>query len=280
MAVANQRPVRYLQTDPKWAKFPYAVSGEVATIGGSGCGPTAAAMVIATLADASFTPVTACEWALKKGYKCKGNGTYYSYFGPQGATYGLRWEQINWSDLRKVSATSAKPYHDRALAAVKAGDMVICCMGPGNWTNGGHFILWYDVDDNNFVYINDPASTKEWRQKNTLALLRAQVKYYFICHTPAGQKEDPDMTETQVRTMVAEMLQKKKEAEWYPTLSDVPECYRPSIQKLMDAKVLSGYDGGKDGDITTLADNSIRVDETFCRIITILDRAGVLNSAP
>ena len=131
-----KKPVVYLQTDPKWAKRPYAVKGESSTIGGSGCGPTAAAMVIATLADPSVTPVTTCDWSLAHGFKCKGNGTYYSYFGPQGKAYGLTWEQINWSDLRGLSAAKAKPYHDRALAAIKSGDMVICCMGPGNWTTG------------------------------------------------------------------------------------------------------------------------------------------------
>ena len=49
----NKRPVSYLQTDPRWKSKPYRVPGESATIGGSGCGPTAAAMVIATLKDAS-----------------------------------------------------------------------------------------------------------------------------------------------------------------------------------------------------------------------------------
>ena len=44
----------------------------------------------------------------------------------------------------------------------------------------------------------------------------------------------------------------------------------------MDAGFLAGYNGGKDGDITTIADNTILVDETFCRIVTVLDRAGVL----
>ena len=42
----NRRPIAYLQTDPRWAALPYRVPGERATIGGSGCGPTAAAMLI------------------------------------------------------------------------------------------------------------------------------------------------------------------------------------------------------------------------------------------
>ena len=45
----------------------------------------------------------------------------------------------------------------------------------------------------------------------------------------------------------------------------------------MKAGVLSGYDGGKDGNIATIEDNTILVDETFCRIAVVLERAGVLK---
>ena len=45
----NRRPISHFQTDPRWAALPYRVPGERSTIGGSGCGPTAAAMLIETL---------------------------------------------------------------------------------------------------------------------------------------------------------------------------------------------------------------------------------------
>ena len=57
----NKRPVSYLQTDPRWAKLKYAVQGENSTIGGSGCGPTAAAMLIETLTGKAFTPIQSSE---------------------------------------------------------------------------------------------------------------------------------------------------------------------------------------------------------------------------
>ena len=60
----NRRPIAYLQTDPRWAALPYRVPGERATIGGSGCGPTAAAMLIETLTGKTFTPVDACAWSV------------------------------------------------------------------------------------------------------------------------------------------------------------------------------------------------------------------------
>lgn len=97
------------------------------------------------------------------------------------------------------------------------------------------------------------------------------------------------MTEEQLNKIidarVATKFEEAKEAQWYPTLADVPKDYRPAIEHLMrmprqddpSRMVLAGYDGGKDGDVSTIGDNTIRVDETFCRVATILFRAGALK---
>lgn len=71
----NSQPVSYLQIDPRWKNKPYAVKGESSTIGGSGCGPTSMAMVLATWADSRVTPETECAWALKNGFKALQSGT-------------------------------------------------------------------------------------------------------------------------------------------------------------------------------------------------------------
>lgn len=60
----------------------------------------------------------------------------------------------------------------------------------------------------------------------------------------------------------------------YRTLPDVPSSYRPTIQKLMGKKALCGY---LDPDPTRLDDNIICVDEVYCRVMTTLDRLGVLG---
>ena len=65
----NKRPVSYFQTDSRWRNKPYRVEGETSTIGGSGCGPTCAAMLIETLTGRTFTPEEACQWSLEHGYK-------------------------------------------------------------------------------------------------------------------------------------------------------------------------------------------------------------------
>ena len=66
----NKRPVSYLQTDPRWKNKPYRVPGENATIGGSGCGPTAAAMLIETITGKTYTPEDACAWSIAHGVVC------------------------------------------------------------------------------------------------------------------------------------------------------------------------------------------------------------------
>ena len=174
------KPVSYMQTDKKWKSKSYAVKGESSTIGSAGCGPTCAAMVIAEFIDSKITPVETCKWSLEHGYKALKQGTYYTYFKAQGAAYGLNWEQITNSNIYGNKTHSA---HKKALEAVKNGDYVIALMGKGNWTSGGHYVLWYGMDGN-YALINDPASTKSSRLKGNYQTFISQVKHYFVCHAP------------------------------------------------------------------------------------------------
>ncbi len=174
------KPISYLQTDPKWANIDYSARGEKTTIAKSGCGPSCMAMVIATLKNKAVTPKEACAWALAHGYKAVNQGTYYSYFATQGKAYGIAVSQLNGSNLYGKSSQWVKAYHAKALAEIKKGNMVICCMGKGNWTRSGHFILWYGLDKSVKALINDPNSTKAARTCAELSLLQSQVKYYFV----------------------------------------------------------------------------------------------------
>lgn len=172
------RPVSYLQTDPRWKNHNYSAKGEKKTIGSSGCGVTVAAMVIAALKDKNVTPVTTAQWSMDHGYKALNQGTYYSYFLPQFSVYGIPCRMLNQSNLY---GSSSSPAHAEALSALKKGNWVIACMGKGNWTNSGHFILLYQYE-NGYVSINDPASTQADRTKNTWALFSRQVKYMWEIH--------------------------------------------------------------------------------------------------
>ena len=170
----NKQPVLYLQTDPKWADRDYSAKGESTTIGKSGCGPTCAAMLIETITGKKFTPVDACAWALKKGYKAPNQGTYYSYFVPQFNAYGIQCQRINGVSIYGSKNAAA---HKDAFELLKEGWYLIACMGKGNWTASGHFVVvWWE---DGWVRINDPASTATARVKGNLDTFKSQVKYYW-----------------------------------------------------------------------------------------------------
>lgn len=170
------KPILYMQTDPKYGKHNYSARGEHKTISSSGCGVTCAAMIIQTLRpDKKVTPITTAEWSMKHGYKALNQGTYYTYFEPQFKAYGLRCKQLNNASVyHKLKAS----VHDVAKKKLISGCMLIACMGVGNWTRAGHFIVVYGYKDG-YVYINDPASTAGNRVKAKWSTFANEVKYYF-----------------------------------------------------------------------------------------------------
>ena len=170
-------PISYLQTDRRWASNNYSAPGESTNIGRSGCGIACTAMVIASLADPSVTPEYTAKWSMAHGYKAKNQGTYYSYFKPQLAEYGIKCDQVNGATVYH-GANSAASVNKKMVDSVKTGNWIICCMGPGDWTSSGHFVLWYGVDGD-YALIRDPNSTKASRIKAKVATLQYQVKYYF-----------------------------------------------------------------------------------------------------
>lgn len=196
----NKQPVSYLQTDPRWSKLPYQVKGETATIGGSGCGPTCAAMLIETLTGQTFTPEDACNWSVKHGYKALNQGTYYSYFPPQFKAFGIDCRQLNGASLY---GNPSSAIHDRALELLKCGYYLIACMGKGLWTSSGHFVVVWWEDGR--VRINDPASTRQERLNGDLWTFKSQVKYYWAIDARKFNKEDDDMDKDRFKELWQEM---------------------------------------------------------------------------
>lgn len=186
-----KKPKEYKQTDPRWAKLPYQVPGETATIGGSGCGPTCASMLIETVLGkkVSFTPVDACKWSVDHGYKAKGQGTYYSYFAKQLNVFGIECYQVNWANIYGNTNSEVHKYVKELL---DKGHYIIACMGKGLWTSSGHFVILYKIDGDT-AYISDPASRKSIREVADYNLFKSQVKYYFAVYAPNCKEEEEEM---------------------------------------------------------------------------------------
>lgn len=236
----NVQPISYLQTDPLWKNKPYAVKGESSTIGGSGCGPTAMAMVLATWKDRAVTPETECRWAVNHGYKAKGGGTFHSYFSAAAARFGLVSRMLNGSTIYGNATTRL---HDVAKTAVDRGDLVIACMGPGVWTKGGHFVLVWQVVGN-VIYINDPASKKPERVMGNYAVFKRQVKYYHVITRPANLPEKEDgMSDAEVKKIVYQAIQDAipqivlsvmdnlPKPVIYNSLDEVPDWGKEAVEK-------------------------------------------------
>lgn len=174
------KPVDYKQGDSKWGSLSYAVDGESSTIKSAGCGPTALANVLAAIVSPYIDPVTCTSWARMKGYKVYKSGTSYNYPAAQAAVYGVTVRRLNTSNVYGKSSHSV---HNQAMTELQKGNWIIACMGKGNWTSSGHFIVVYGLKDGK-VYINDPASTKANRACNTWELFKSQVKYYWVVEVP------------------------------------------------------------------------------------------------
>ena len=180
------KPVDYKQNDSKWGGLSYAVDGEKSTIKSAGCGPTSLADVLATIVSPYIDPVTLVAWARYHNYKVKNSGTSYSFFEPCGKAYGVTVRRLNTSNIYGIPWNGI---HDKALAELQKGNWLIACMGKGNWTRSGHYVVAYGYE-NGYVYINDPASTKASRAKNTWELFKSQVKYYWAVEVPEEIKRN------------------------------------------------------------------------------------------
>ena len=191
MAVNFNQPISFMQMDPRWSSISYSVPGENTNIGRAGCGPTCAAMVISSLKDRSVTPATTAAWSLQHGYKALKQGTYYSYIVPQLAAYGIQAKQINSSNIYKKTDAVAMTAHKAINKALQRGNWIIACMGKGNWTSSGHYVLAWRTDGSH-VWINDPASTKAGRIYNTLEFWESQIKYAWEITVPQDPKEEDD----------------------------------------------------------------------------------------
>jgi predicted double-glycine peptidase len=186
-----KQPTDYKQTDSKWSKTPYAVKGESSTIGSAGCGPTSCADLLSAYVDKTITPPAAAKWMLAKGYKALNQGTFYSGIIAYIKSQGLSITQLNGANLYHAEEGTQKTWREKVKKILKAGDVLIVVFGVGDWTTSGHFCVAYDIDDNDNVYINDPASSKAERAKAPLSKVVNQVKYYWEVKVPDKYRAAP-----------------------------------------------------------------------------------------
>lgn len=122
----------YSQIDNRWKNKMYSSVGNTAqTIGTSGCGPAAAAMVVSSI-KGNITPDQMADLYMQYGYRSANQGTYWSAF---------RWTadvfNIGYSECYKL---------DDAISKLKDNHYIIASCNQGLFTYGGHFVVLVGIE--------------------------------------------------------------------------------------------------------------------------------------
>ena len=144
---AGQIPY-YTQWDSRWGYCRYG-SG---LIGWTGCGPTALSMVAMGLTgNGKLTPAYLADFAVNEGYCVAGNGTAWLLFSEGAEKLGLKAKElILWEATMR--------------AELEAGRPIICIMGPGHFTETGHYIVLTGAVREGFTVLDPyrPSNCKVW----------------------------------------------------------------------------------------------------------------------
>ena len=126
---AGQVPFLY-QIDEAYASAPYANDN----VGESGCGPTSLSMVyVALTGKTDRDPAAMAAFSEENGY-LEGGLTSWLLMSEGAAQLGLASHEVPASASQLV-------------AELEAGNPVICSVGPGDFTEKGHFIVLAGVTD-------------------------------------------------------------------------------------------------------------------------------------
>ena len=149
----------YLQWDERWGYSSYGTS----TIASSGCGPTCMSMVIVGLTgDTTATPYRLARYSEENGFIDEENNTYWAFLDSAARQWGL-----NCREGMMDEGTLA--------AQLQAGNPVICSMLPGDFTDGGHFIVLTSYE-NGQVTVNDPFSISNTEKTWNYSDISDQIK--------------------------------------------------------------------------------------------------------
>lgn len=155
----------YSQIDPAWKDRPYGTS----TIGLSGCGPVAMAMIITALSGTALAPPEAADYAASQGMYINGVGSSWEVAPLMAKRWGLKAAPIGAS-LANIAST------------LQSGGLVVASgRGAEPFTKEGHYIVIRGITDEGKFKIGDSyhkdANDKEWDPMQLLASMAGGSVY-------------------------------------------------------------------------------------------------------
>ena len=150
----------FLQWDERWGYETYGSDFLAVT----GCGPTSLSMVVCGLTgDTKWNPYEVAKMAEDNGYYVDGSGSSWELMSSGAEKLGLT-----------VSSVIFDAEHIRAT--LEAGQPIICVMGPGDFTDAGHFLVLTGVDQEGDIILQDPNSVERTKQHWDVQKLMNQMK--------------------------------------------------------------------------------------------------------
>ena len=165
--LGKQKPVPLYQWDERWGYTSYGGN----LLGLSGCGPTCLSMVcLPLLQDSSLDPKTVAAFSEAEGYCLPGNGSAWTLISEGGEALGLE-------------VTEIPLVKSRVLDNLRAGNPIICVMGPGDFTTSGHFIVLTGLRDGR-ITLNDPNSVRRTETLWDYDAIAGQIRNLWVCRKP------------------------------------------------------------------------------------------------
>lgn len=114
-----------MQWDERWGYHPYAGS----LFGRAGCGPMCLSLAAMYFTEnPEYDPIYVADYAAEHGYASNRSGTEWSLITYGAADFGLQSKELPLDEQTMISE-------------IQSGKLIICIMGPGDFTESGHFIL-------------------------------------------------------------------------------------------------------------------------------------------
>ena len=154
---------RLIQWDERWGYASYG-TGIMAVCG---CGPTCLSMVVSALnEDNTLTPVKLARYGTKHGYVTEENDTMWSFMTDACENWGVQCRDEFLDE-------------EGTLKALDKGRIIVCSVGPGDFTQKGHFILLAGHEEGD-ITVHDPFSIKNSERTWTYDELKDQIKVMWI----------------------------------------------------------------------------------------------------
>lgn len=155
----------FVQWDKRWGYEKYSGNFFAA----SGCGPTTLSMVVVYLThNREASPIAVAKYSKEAGYSVDGSGSSWTLISEGCRHYGVKAKALALDE-------------SRMKAELDEGHPIVVNVGPGDFTDTGHFMVITGYDDEGFS-INDPNSIeksgKRWLFKNISSQIRAVWSMY------------------------------------------------------------------------------------------------------